>query len=154
MNLTTNVTKSSRLVDTIAVIFLLFLISVIFYPLTGCGCVKMSPMTKAKAQMKYLAFAIEMYMNDFGQLPIQADGAETPIELTANHPLFKILNGENPRRKIYYSGIADDLLKEKQKYFLILDANKDNTIDFSGKKINSPIYIYTNYNQKTLLDNL
>jgi hypothetical protein len=155
MNLSRKITPTTPLVDAIAVIFILVLMVLVIYPTTGCSCGgKNSPLIKTKAYIKLLDFAMNAYFDDFGQYPVQANEAETPIELTATHPIFEILNGKNPRNKHYYTSIPKDIEQGKQQYYLILDANKDGVIEFAGKKIYAKVYIYVNYNQKTMIDNL
>ncbi len=121
--------RNFTLIEILVVLGIIGILIGILLPAIGSS-ITQGKVTKVKNEAKQIAFAIEGYMQDYGNFPIIVS-SETPIELTANHILLTYLGGDNPRKKNYYANSGTIPNPLNGPYWLVLDFNYDNKLAFS-----------------------
>jgi hypothetical protein len=110
-------------------------------------CGNSTPKTKVKSTCMQLAFAIEGYLQDYGQYPFPIDQTKSQNDLIVNSKILNLLNGSNPRNKVYYSTSSNSTIyhPENKNYYFIFNGKKKGKIELMGKFFEENLVIYSTY---------
>jgi type II secretory pathway pseudopilin PulG len=124
----------------IVITFFGILAAIVLPPLgiPGCGCSKEGRKTKAESDCKQIAMAFMAYKNDYGTLPFNEINA-----FSFDGKIMKILAGENPRNKVYFSSNGEITNPWGKQYTVYLDTDYNGVITTKFGEIASSVAVWT-----------